>query len=138
MGDHLKAVISIETALKHHIRPVLDGDKIDLRKTEGHEQANKDDVALVMEILKANKAELLEFLTSRETIQGILQLSQQKLIRDQEQFFQDMEWWDKLERVYEAVWPLDECVNGDDQCPDNAIVRCSYCVATGISKRIEE
>ena len=100
MGDHLKAVISIETALKHHIRPVLEGDKIDLRKTDGHEQANKADVALVMEILKANKAELMEFLTSKETIQGILQLSQQKLIRDQEQFFQDMEWWDKLERVY--------------------------------------
>ena len=138
MGDHLKAVISIETALKHHIRPVLDGDKIDLQKTLGHEQANKDDVALVMEILKANKAELMEFLTSKETIRGILQLSQQKLIRDQEQFFQDMEWWDKLERVYEAVWPLDECITGDDRCPDNAIVRCSYCAAAGISKRIEE
>ena len=138
MGDHLKAVISIETALKHHIRPVLDGDKIDLQKTLGHEQANKDDVALVMEILKANKTELIEFLTSKETIRGILQLSQQKLIRDQEQFFQDMEWWDKLERVYEAVWPLDECITGDDRCPDNAIVRCSYCAAAGISKRIEE
>ena len=138
MGDHLKAVISIETALKHHIRPVLEGDKIDLQKTEGHEQANKDDVALVMEILKANKAELMEFLTSKETIRGILQLSQQKLIRDQEQFFQDMEWWDKLERVYEAVWPLDECITGDDQCPDNAIVRCSYCAAAGISQRMEE
>ena len=138
MGDHLKAVISIETALKHHIRPVLEGDQIRLLKTDGHEQANKDDVALVMEILKANKAELMEFLTSKETIQGILQLSQQKLIRDQEQFFQDMEWWDKLERVYEAVWPLDECITGDDRCPDNAIVRCSYCAAAGISKRIEE
>ena len=138
MGDHLKAVISIETALKHHIRPVLDGDKIDLQKTEGHEQANKDDVALVMEILKANKTELIEFLTSKETIRGILQLSQQKLIRDQEQFFQDMEWWDKLERVYEAVWPLDECITGDDRCPDNAIVRCSYCAAAGISQRMEE
>ena len=138
MGDHLKAVISIETARKHHIRPVLDGDKIDLQKTLGHEQANKDDVALVMEILKANKTELIEFLTSKETIQGILQLSQQKLIRDQEQFFQDMEWWDKLERVYEAVWPLDECITGDDRCPDNAIVRCSYCAAAGISQRMEE
>ena len=138
MGDHLKAVISIETALKHHIRPVLDGDKIDLQKTLGHEQANKDDVALVMEILKANKAELMEFLTSKETIRGILQLSQQKLIRDQEQFLKDMEWWDKLERVYEAVWPLDECITGDDRCPDNAIVRCSYCAAAGISQRMED
>ena len=138
MGDHLKAVISIETALKHHIRPVLEGDQIRLLKTDGHEQANKDDVALVMEILKANKPELMEFLTSKETIHGILQLSQQTLKRDQEQFFQDMEWWDKLERVYEAVWPLDECITGDDRCPDNAIVRCSYCAAAGISKRIEE
>ena len=138
MGDHLKAVISIETALKHHIRPVLEGDQIHLLKTEGHEQANKDDVALVTKILKANKAELLEFLTSRTTVQGILQLSQQKLIQDQAQFFRDMEGWDKLERVYEAVWPLDGCITEDDRCPDNAIVRCSYCAAAGISKTVEE
>ena len=39
MDDDLKAVVSIETALKHHIRPVLEGDQIRLLKTTGHEQA---------------------------------------------------------------------------------------------------
>ena len=138
MDDDLKAVVSIETALKHHIPPVLEGDQIRLLKTTGHEQANKEDVALVTKILKANKAELLEFLTSKEQVEARLRSGQQKLIEDNGRFLRDMEWWDKLERVYEAVWPAEGCITGDDRCPDTAIVRCSYCAAAGISNRLEE
>jgi hypothetical protein len=138
MGIDLKAVVSIETALKHHILPMLDGEQIHLLKTEGHEQANKDDVELVMKILKSNKAELMRFLTSKEEIEAQLRSDQQKLIEANRQFFLDMESWDKLERVYEAVWPAEGCITGDDGCPDTAIVRCSYCAAAGISNRVEE
>ena len=138
VSTDMKAVVSIETAKKHHIRLVLDGDQIRLLKTEGHEQADKADVEMVTQLLKANKPELMEFLTGRGTIREILQLLQQKLVHDQDQFFIDMDWWDKLERAYEAVWPLDECVMGEDGCLENAIVRCAYCVRALVASRMEE
>mgnify|MGYP003661643806 CR=1 FL=1 len=141
MGDHLKAATSIVTAANHHIRPVLDGESIRLRKTDGfesHEQANSEDVALVTKILKANKAELLAFFSDKNGVQKELQTLQQALIEAQEEFFRGMEWWAKLDTAYDVVWPLESCVISDDGCPDNAIVRCSYCARHGLSKMLEE
>jgi hypothetical protein len=138
VSTNIKAVVSIEAATKHHIRLTLDGDQIRLLKTEGHEQANKADVEMVTQLLKANKPELMEFLASKEPIREILRVLQQKLVRDQGQFFRDMDWWDKLERAYEAVWPLDECVMGEDGCLENAIVRCAYCANASVADKMEE
>jgi hypothetical protein len=138
VSTNIKAVVSIEAATKHHIRLTLDGDQIRLLKTEGHEQANKADVEMVTQLLKANKPELMEFLASKEPIREILRVLQQKLVRDQGQFFRDMDWWDKLERAYEAVWPLDECVMGEDGCLENSIVRCAYCANASVADKMEE
>jgi hypothetical protein len=138
MGDNLKAAVTIETALKHHIKLAFDGEAIRLRKTEGHEQANNDDVELVRNILKANKPELLALFADQDGIRSELQVLQQALIEAQTQFFRGMERWATLDNAYDAVWPLESCVISGDGCPDNAIVRCSYCARQGISKMVEE
>ena len=138
MGDHLKAATSIEVALNHHIKLAFDGEAIHLRKIEGHEQANKDDVGLIKNILAANKPELQAFFADQKGVQSELRILQQALIQAQEEFFRGMERWAKLDIAYDAVWPLESCVVSDDGCPDNAIVRCSYCARHGFSKMLEE
>jgi hypothetical protein len=138
MGDHLKAAAIIKTALEHHIKLAFDGEALRLRKTEGHGQASNDDVDLVKNILKANKPELWALFADKNGIRAELQALQQALIEAQTQFFHGMERWATLDIAYDAVWPLESCVVSGDGCPDNAIVRCSYCARQGISKMVEE
>ena len=138
MGDHIKAANSIEVALKHYIKLAFDGETIRLRKTEGHEQANEADIELVKKILQSNKPELLAFFADQEGVRSELRILQDALIQAQKEFFKGMEWWAKLDIAYDAVWPLESCVVSDDGCPDNAIVRCSYCARHGLSKMLEE
>jgi hypothetical protein len=121
------AILAIEAAQKSGIQLVPVGDEIDIDSSscDDAEQA-----ALIMDILRHNKASIVGLTSSQATVQQVLAQSRTALVEADRYVHDHLDLWMRLEGIYRTLWPSDtDCITGEGQCGaiTGEIVRCQTC-----------
>ena len=119
-------LICIETAMENGLQLIPQGNEVKMELTDS--KADQGQVKLVVDMLKANKSEVLRITSDPIAIRKALCEAQQALSEHNSEVMVLLDRLDRLEKAYRQVFPDDiACINGAAGCPEDSIVFCSAC-----------
>jgi hypothetical protein len=119
-------LICIETAMENGLQLIPKGNEVKMELTDS--KADQGQVKLVVDMLKANKSEVLRITSDPIAIRKALCEAQQALSEHNSEVMVLLDRLDRLEKAYRQVFPDDiACINGAAGCPEDSIVFCSAC-----------
>ena len=124
------AITAMETAQKNGIQLVPVGDEIDIDISGC---ADPDQAALIMDILRHNKAEIVALTSNQNAMKQLLSEMRSGLVTADNYVHGNLDWFLRSEAIYRTLWPNDtECIGEgakEGQCGPglSEIVRCQTC-----------
>jgi hypothetical protein len=122
-----KGISLIEVAHKNGLQLLPDGSRLKLRKDPDAVDYDKQQATISAEILKQNSESILAITAYPDETRELLAQSQIRMIEAHEWLLTHLDLWDRLEKVYRAVFGASECVMGADGCREAAVVCCRTC-----------
>ena len=122
-----KGISLIERAHTNGLQLVPNGSKLQLRKYPNAVDYNKEQATVVAAMLKQSKQDVLAITADPAETRKLLAESQRRLAEANEWFLTHLDLWDRLEKIYRAVFETTECVMGAGGCLEGAVVRCRAC-----------
>ena len=116
----------IELAMKNGLQLVPQGNEVSMKLADPN--ADKEQVKIVVAMLKAKKSEVLRITSDQISTRKALVQAQQALSKGNSEVMLLLDRVDRLEKVYRQIFVDDiACINGGAGCPEDSIVFCSAC-----------
>jgi hypothetical protein len=116
----------IETAHRNKLRLIPSGTELDIRPISS--DYDKDQVRLVIRMLKAKRSDVVGVTSDPEAVRKALCEAQEALSDLNSRCSALLDRLDRLEQIYRMLFPqLTGCINGDKGCPGDAVMLCDAC-----------
>ena len=119
------AIVAIETAIKNGLKLVASGRDIDIVPPIGNRDSPSTQISVKQ--LAQNQDTVRPIVLDLKWLRETLAKAQQRLSKNNREFIPEFELLIRLMHLHGIFHPDDECITGDQGCPEDAVVACTAC-----------
>jgi hypothetical protein len=129
LNRYHKGITAIEVAYNNGLQLVPNGREVEVIKNKAKASDYKQDgIEAVIAIIRHNREDIIDITRDPQRTRQALSEVQETLSKANTWVVDQLDLWDRLEKVYRALFPDDKtCIMGSDGCLPDAVVRCEAC-----------